>query len=335
MTTAPPPPPKTGPRSGPAWRRLPPPRPFGACFGPAWRRLPPLGPCWHGTRLPGPCGPAPPLRAGGGLFAVRDATGKQKRYAAAHRPPPFGLPPGGLCLAVRSALPPARPLSGASPAACGVTAAPCRFPPRLAGSACRRLPRPAAPPPPPAPLRLAAPPPAGSGGSVPRPSPWSLRSPLPAAGGPPARPPLPAGSLRSLGRCRAVGPPGSAPPAACPPSSLGRLAAWSGSGLRGSRPGLRRPSGPLSSALRPGRGGLGCSAPAGAGIPPPAGGGRGDHLDSWASWRLRVVWPWLSRGLGRGPFRAVSKGIWATPWGYINLTPNIWGLTERGQSCYH
>ena len=167
----------------------------------------------------------------------------------------------------------ARPRSGASPAACGGTAAPCRFPPRLAGSACRRLPRPAPPPPPPAPLRRAAGRAAARPGAVPRPSPGSLWSPLPAAGGPPARPPLPAGSLRSPGRRRAVGPPGSAPPAACPPSSLGQLAAWSGSGLRGSRPGLRRGCAPLSSALRPGRGGaagaawgLGCSAPAGAGM---------------------------------------------------------------------
>lgn len=246
-----------------------------------------------GTRFGGPGGKRARQRPGPfcptlppNLFAAYSATrgaANDKRYAAAHRPPSFGLPPGGLCLAVRSALPPARPLSGASPAACGVTAAPCRFPPRLAGSACRRLPRPAAPPPPPAPLRLAAPPAAASGGSVPRPSPWSLRSPLPAAGGPPARPPLPAGSLRSLGRRRAVGPPGSAPPASCPPSSLGRLAAWSGFGLRGSRPGLRRPSGPLSSALRPGRGGLGYSAAAAASggsapRPPsatPGGGGQG------------------------------------------------------------
>ena len=264
-------------------------------------------------RLRAPGHPSPlPLR--------RCACSGQGRYAAAHRPPALGLPPGGPAPLFAPPLPPARPRSGASPAACGGTAAPCRFPPRLAGSACRRLPRPAPPPPPPAPLRRAAGRAAARPGAVPRPSPWSLRSPLPAAGGPPARPPLSAGSLRSPGRCRAVGPPGSAPPAACPPSSLGRLAAWSGFGLRGSRPGLRRGCAPLSPALRPGRGGaagaawgLGCSAPAGAGVPPPAGGGRGDHLASWLSWRLRVVWPWLSRGLGRGPFRAVSKGIRAPP----------------------
>lgn len=215
------------------------------------------------------------------------------------RPPPLAPWRGPLASARRR--------SGASPAACGGTASPCRSPPRLAGSACRRLPRPAAPPPPPAPLRLAAPPPAGSGGSVPRPSPRSLRSPLPAAGGPPARPPLPAGYLRSLGRLRAVGPPGSAPPASCPPSSLGRLAAWSGFGLRGSRPGLRRPSGPLSSALRPGRIG-GAGAPLGLGFRRCGGGGEFRRLRAAGAATpfaagvpglLRVVWPWLPGLPGR------------------------------------
>ena len=101
LGTTPPPPPKTGPRFGPAWRRLPPPRPNGACFGPAWRRLPPLGPCWHG---PGPGPGPPPLRAAGPpvpaapaplrlLGARRYASGPSAPCASASALRPW--PPGG------------------------------------------------------------------------------------------------------------------------------------------------------------------------------------------------------------------------------------------------
>lgn len=181
------------------------------------------------------------------------------RYAAAHRPPLLRLPPVGPCLAVRSALPPARRRSGASVAACGVTAAPWRSPPRLAASACRRLRRPATPAPPLAPRRLAAPPAAASGGSVPWPSPRSLRSPLGCCGwacGPPSAP-LRAPCVPSGGARRRVPPVRPGPPPALPRPSVG-WRHWPGFGLRGSCPGAS--GGPAGRFLRlsgPGVWGLG------------------------------------------------------------------------------
>ena len=88
--------------------------------------------------------------------------------------------------------------------------------------------------------------------------------------------------------------PGGGAPRVGPSRRLPSLVPRSVGGLVGLRaPGL--PPGPPA-ALRaaffgpPARAsGVWCSAPAGAGIPPPAGGGRGDHLASWLSWRLRVV----------------------------------------------
>lgn len=77
-------------------------------------------------------------------------------------------------------------------------------------------------------------------------------------------------------------------------------------------------------ALRRGGGGLTCppSAPGLAQLRRhgACGGGHGDQLSFWASWRLRVVWPLLSRGVGRGPFRAVTR-----EWGDISRQPQDMG----------
>lgn len=255
----------------------------------------------HGRRLHGPGpgpGPPPPWRrratrprcpsaADGGSVAKSGVLAPVGPLRSGFRPPPLAPWRGPLASARRR--------SGASPAACGGTAAPWRSPPRLAGSACRRLRSPAPPPPRPAPLRRAPAPPAGGPGAVPRPSPWvplvavaPLRGPWRAPCAllrlPPAPGAAPGGGAPWRGPSASLRASGSGAPAPGP---------WSGAG----------PGGPAWCALA-GRG-------PGVGVPPPAGGGRGDHLASWASWRLRVVWPWLSRGVGRGPFRAVSKGIWA------------------------
>ena len=149
-----------------------------------------------------------------------------------------------------------------------------RVPLRLSGSACRAGARPSSAAVP-APRRLAAPPAAASGGSVPGPSPGSLCSPLGCSGwacGPPFAP------LRALS-----GPLGGAMrrgPLARP--RLRRAALRLGSVLR---PGAS--GGPAGRFLRPpapGLGVLGCSAPAGAGLAPPAGGGRRDPVRCWGSW---------------------------------------------------
>lgn len=148
---------------------------------------------------------------------------------------------------VRGPLAAARRRSGASPAACGGTASPCRFPPRLAGSACRRLRSPAPPPPRPAPLRRAAAPPAGGPGAVPRRSPWvplvavaPLRGPWRAPCAllrlPPAPGAAPGGGAPWRGPSASLRASGSGAPAPGP---------WSGAG----------PLGPLG--LRSRAGGLG------------------------------------------------------------------------------
>ena len=250
-----------------------------------------------GAAPPVPVAPPPPMAAPGQSGMPRPVGPLRSGF----RPPPLAPWRGPLASARRR--------SGASPAACGGTAAPWRSPPRLAGSACRRLPRPAAPPPPPAPLRRAPAPPAGVPGAVPRRSPW-----VPAVAVAPLRAPwrAPCALLRlppAPGAAPGGGAPRVGPSRVLPslvPRSVGRLV-----GLRAPRLPPGPPAGLAPRFLRPsgpGVRGLECSAPAGAGVPPPAGGGRGDHMTSWASWRLRVVWPWLSRAVGRGPFRAVSKG---------------------------
>lgn len=245
-------------------------------------------------------GPAPPLRPPAGvrrgpcprLPLRRFACSGQKRCARAHRPPPLRLPPSGPGSAFAPPPPSARRRSGASPAACGGTAAPCRFPPRLAGSGCRRLRSPAPPPPRPAPLRRAPAPPAGGPGAVPRPSPW-----VPAVAVAPLRGPwrAPCALLRlppAPGAAPGGGAPWRGPSASLRASGSGAPAPgpWSGAG----------PGGPAWCALA-GRG-------PGVGVPPPAGGGRGDHRPTSCRALLRVVWPWLSLGMERGPCRAVSKG---------------------------
>ena len=110
------------------------------------------------------------------------------------------------------------------------------------------------------------------------------------------------------------GPPGRPlpPPALRRPSVGWRPGRALGSGAParasgGAAPRFLRPSGPGVGAPLARRG-VWCSAPAGAGVPPPAGGGRGDPLPTSNRAVLRVVWPWLSRRLGRGPCRAVLTG---------------------------
>ena len=89
-----------------------------------------------------------------------------------------------------------------------------------------------------------------------------------------------------LGGARRRGPPGAVPPASCPPSSLGRLAAWPGFGLRGSRPGLRRGFAPL---LRPSGPGVGGSAACGR---------RGTGVRGWPAGRFGAQ-PGAARLLAR------------------------------------
>ena len=181
----------------------------------------------------------------------RCACSGQKRYARHIPAPSLVLPPlapGPLIGAPARA----RPRSGLRPRFAGRS--PRRSPPWLTDSGCRAGPRP--------PLRRRPRPPAASLRAVLRPgsatghSPRSLRSPLPAAGGPPARPPLPAGSLCSLGRCPAAGPPRGGPVRVLPslvPRSVGRLAGLRAPGLPPGPPAGLCPAAP---ALRPGRWGF-------------------------------------------------------------------------------
>lgn len=65
------------------------------------------------------------------------------------------------------------------------------------------------------------------------------------------------------------------------------------------------------------------------GVPPPAGGGHGDHRAAWTSWLLRMVWPWLSWGMGFGPFRAVLKGNRPPPLHHPGNRTRQYALTRR------
>ena len=178
------------------------------------RQAPSLGPLFRARPHPGRCAgtskgmraPIGPLRSG-------------------FRPPPLAPAKGGRWLRTASApglrLPPA-----ASPA----DSAGSRLCPL--GSGYRRLCPPVAPPPsrpPTACARGCAPAPVPPGHLVLRLTLGLLRVGL--------RPALraAAGSPPALLRPVAVGPPRTAPPAPCPPSSLGRLVAWVGCGLRSSR----------------------------------------------------------------------------------------------------
>ena len=140
-----------------------------------------------------------------------------------YRPPPLAPSRGPLA--------PARRCSGASA---------CRFasqlrrgprPPAPLASGYRRLCPPVAPPPSRPPTRLATP-----YGRLGRLRHSVLRSPSGCSGwshGPPSAPQR--APSRPFCAEASVGPPRTAPPAPCPPSSLGRLVAWAGYGLRSSR----------------------------------------------------------------------------------------------------
>lgn len=258
-------------------------RPRLAAAASAWPLLAWLPPAW-------PCGQPRHFGRSAGRLPSAMLPANKKRYAGQIPAPPAAASALGPWLRCSLRLWP-RPA-----AASGLRRAfAVRVPLRLSGSACRAGARPSSAAVP-APRRLAAPPAAASGGSVPGPSPGSLCSPLGCSGwacGPPFAP------LRALS-----GPLGGAlrrGPLARP--RLRRAALRLGSVLR---PGAS--GGPAGRFLRPPAPGLGV-----LGLPPPAGGGHGDHRASRSLLRLRVVWTWLSLGLGSGPFRAVTR-----EWGDIS-----------------
>ena len=164
---------------------------------------------------------------------LADLRAEHQRNAGTHRPPAHRLPPsapgphGGGPLAAD------RRCSGATARPpCGRLSAVALRPPAPLASGYRRLCPPVAPPPsrpPTACARGCAPAPVPPGHLVLRLTLGLLRVGL--------RPALraAAGSPPALLRPVAVGPPRTAPPAPCPPSSLGRLVAWVGCGLRSSR----------------------------------------------------------------------------------------------------
>ena len=166
------------------------------------------------------------------LGPIRGAAPEHQRYAGTHRPPAHRLPPSATGPREGGPLATDRRCSGAS--ACRF-ASPLRRgprPPAPLASGYRRLCPPVAPPPsrpPTACARGCAPAPVPPGHLVLRLTLGLLRVGL--------RPALraTAGSPPALLRPVAVGPPRTAPPAPCPPSSLGRLVAWVGCGLRSSR----------------------------------------------------------------------------------------------------
>ena len=193
-------------------------------------------PCSHGggplRELDGQCPPSPiagsPVPCSAPSGALRRNTKGMRApigpLRSGFRPPPLAPAKGGRWLRTASApglrLPPA-----ASPA----DSAGSRLCPL--GSGYRRLCPPVAPPPSRPPARLATP--CGRLGRL-RHSVLRLALGLLRVG---LRPALraAAGSPPALLRPVAVGPPRTAPPAPCPPSSLGRLVAWVGCGLRSSR----------------------------------------------------------------------------------------------------
>lgn len=122
---------------------------------------------------------------------------------------------------------------GLRPAAGGVASPPWTSGPRLRWPrAVAAKPPPVAPPPPRPPAAYArgyAPAPVPPGHSVLGLALGRLRVDLA------VRPPRLCGLASALLRPVAAGPPRTAPPAPCPPSSLGRLVAWAGYGLRSSR----------------------------------------------------------------------------------------------------
>lgn len=194
-------------------------------------------PCSHGggplRELDGQCPPSPiagsPVPCSAPSGALRRNTKGMRApigpLRSGFRPPPLAPAKGGPLATDRRC-------SGAS--ACRF-ASPLRRgprPPAPLASGYRRLCPPVAPPPsrpPTACARGCAPAPVPPGHLVLRLTLGLLRVGL--------RPALraAAGSPPALLRPVAVGPPRTAPPAPCPPSSLGRLAAWVGCGLRSSR----------------------------------------------------------------------------------------------------
>ncbi len=195
-------------------------------------------PCSHGggplRELDGQCPPSPIAGSPVPCSALAGAAPEHQRYARTHRPPAQRLSPVGPAslLARPSQRTAAAP--GLRPAA---KAAPLHRDPPAPGSVGLGLSPPvlarrsaAVSAPPLASLR----PSGGSDGSGTR----SSGSPLGCFGwacGPPYAPLRV--RLRPFCAAASAGPPKTAPSASCPPSSLGRLAAWAGCGLRSSRPG--------------------------------------------------------------------------------------------------